>query len=112
VRDAPPALITGERDLPGHLKGEHEKDKRTEKAAARDSYDDYALSEALNLLKGLAMQHKTMPPNAPAQVAEKKANLRRSRTMAHGSFLIGAGSRVIGHPWPARDDLVLRSLAA
>jgi len=21
-------------------------------------------------------------------------------------FLIGAGSRVIGHPWPARDDLV------
>jgi len=72
VRDAPPALITGERDLPGHLKGEHEKDKRTEKAAARDSYDDYALSEALNLLKGLAMQHKTMPPNAPAQVAEKK----------------------------------------
>ena len=73
VRDTPPALITGERDLPGHLKGEHEKDKRTEKAAARDSYDDYALSEALNLLKGLAMQHKTMPPNAPAQaVAEKK----------------------------------------
>jgi len=73
VRDAAPALITGERDLPGHLKGEHEKDKRTEKAAARDSYDDYALSEALNLLKGLAMQHKTMPLNAPAQVqAEKK----------------------------------------
>ena len=73
VRDAPPSAITGERDLPGHLKGEHEKDKRTEKAAARDSYDDYALSEALNLLKGLAMQHKTMPGNAPAQaVAEKK----------------------------------------
>jgi carboxyl-terminal processing protease len=73
VRDVPPSLITGERDLPGHLKGEHEKDKRTEKSAARDSYDDYALSEALNLLKGLAMQHKTMPPNAPAQVqAEKK----------------------------------------
>ena len=72
VRDAPPSLITGERDLPGHLKGEHEKDKRTEKAAARDSYDDYALSEALNLLKGLAMQHKTLP-TAPAQAqAEKK----------------------------------------
>jgi carboxyl-terminal processing protease len=73
VRDAPPSLITGERDLPGHLKGEHEKDKRNEKAAARDSYDDYALSEALNLLKGLAMQHKPVLPNAPAQVqAEKK----------------------------------------
>ena len=73
VRDTPPSLITGERDLPGHLKGEHEKDKRNEKAAARDSYDDYALSEALNLLKGLAMQRKPVLPNAPAQVqAEKK----------------------------------------
>lgn len=73
VRDTPPSLISGERDLPGHLKGEHEKDKRDEKAAARDNYDDYALSEALNLLKGLAMQRKPAMPNAPAQAqAEKK----------------------------------------
>ena len=58
--------------MPGHLKGEHEKDKRTEKAAARDSYDDYALSEALNVLKGMALQHKTMPGNAPAQAQAEK----------------------------------------
>ncbi len=58
VRDAPPSLITGERDLPNHLKGEHEKDKRSDAAAARDNFDDYALSEALNVLRGMALQHK------------------------------------------------------
>jgi len=74
VRDAQPSLITGERDLPNHLKGDHEKEKRDEKAAARD-IDDYALSEALNLLKGLAMQRKpaTTPASTAAQtIAEKK----------------------------------------
>ncbi len=58
VRDAAPSLITGERDLPHHLRGEHEKDKRTDTAAAREDLDDYALSEALNVLKGMALQHK------------------------------------------------------
>jgi carboxyl-terminal processing protease len=58
VRDAPPSLITGERDLPNHLKGEHEKDKRNSDAAARENFDDYALSEALNVLRGMALQHK------------------------------------------------------
>jgi carboxyl-terminal processing protease len=59
VRDAPPSLITGERDLPNHLKGEHEKDKRNQpETASRDNFDDYALSEAVNLLKGMAMQRK------------------------------------------------------
>ena len=58
VRDAAPSLITGERDLPNHLRGEHEKDKRTDTAAAREDLDDYALSEALNVLKGMALQHK------------------------------------------------------
>jgi carboxyl-terminal processing protease len=58
VRDAAPSLITGEKDLPNHLRGEHEKDKRTDTAAAREDLDDYALSEALNVLKGMALQHK------------------------------------------------------
>jgi len=68
VRDSPPGLITGERDLPNHLKGDHEKDKRDD-SSRRENIDDYALSEALNLLKGLALQH---PPAAAAGKAEKK----------------------------------------
>lgn len=59
VRDAAPSLITGERDLPNHLKGDHEKDKhKKDDAASRDTLDDYALSEAVNLLKGMALQRK------------------------------------------------------
>jgi len=70
VRDAPPSLITGERDLPNHLKGEHEKDAHgKDRAAARDNLDDYALNEAVNLLKGMALQHKPVGPEK--QVAEK-----------------------------------------
>ena len=57
VRDTQPSLITGERDLPNHLKGENEKDAiAAAKASTRDNTDDYALSEAVNVLKGLAMQ--------------------------------------------------------
>ena len=62
VRDTAPGLITGERDLPNHLKGEHEKDKRDE-SVKKDNIEDYALSEALNLLKGLALQHRPLIPN-------------------------------------------------
>jgi carboxyl-terminal processing protease len=63
VRDAPPSLITGERDLPNHLKGEHEKDARKgSDSAARENLDDYALSEAVNLLKGMALQRKPAMP--------------------------------------------------
>jgi len=70
LRDQPPSLITGERDLPGHLKGEHEKDVRKDKAPAHDTIDDYALSEAVNLLKGMALQGR--PATGPQkQVAEK-----------------------------------------
>ncbi len=72
VRDSPPGLITGERDLPNHLKGEHEKDKRDDAGKKGDNLDDYALSEALNLLKGLALQHKPLIPNTAAVQAEKK----------------------------------------
>jgi carboxyl-terminal processing protease len=73
VRDSPPGLITGERDLPNHLKGEHEKDKREDSGKKSDNLDDYALSEALNLLKGLALQHKPIMPNTAAvAVPDKK----------------------------------------
>lgn len=65
VRDAPPSLITGERDLPNHLKGEHEKDARKGGDASRDTFDDYALTEALNVLKGMALQHKSAQPDKP-----------------------------------------------
>jgi carboxyl-terminal processing protease len=58
VRDAPPSLISGEKDLPNHLKGEHEKDRAAAGTSrSRDNLDDYALSEAMNLLKGLALRH-------------------------------------------------------
>jgi len=67
VRDAEPSLITGERDLPGHLKGENE--GANDKASARASTDDYALSEAVNVLKGLALQRK---PAASAPPEPKK----------------------------------------
>ena len=62
VRDSQPTLITGERDLPNHLKGDNEKDAiAAAKASTRDNTDDYALSEAVNVLKGLAMQRGTTP---------------------------------------------------
>ncbi len=62
VRDSQPTLITGERDLPNHLKGDNEKDAiAAAKASTRDNTDDYALSEAVNVLKGLAMQRGAAP---------------------------------------------------
>ncbi len=76
VRDSPPGLITGERDLPNHLKGEHEKDKREDGGKKSDNLDDYALSEALNLLKGLALQHKPLVPNTAAAQPERRADRR------------------------------------
>ena len=56
VRDAPPSLITSERDLPNHLKGENE---QTETAAANTEappLDDYALNEAVHVLKAMALR--------------------------------------------------------
>lgn len=64
VRDSPPSLITGERDLPNHLKGDLEKDSVATPARVRESYDDYALNEALNVLKGMALQRKPSVPSA------------------------------------------------
>lgn len=56
VRDAPPSLIPSERDLPNHLKGE---DERPEAAAANieaPPLDDYALNEAMHVLKAMALR--------------------------------------------------------
>jgi hypothetical protein len=66
-------LITGERDLPNHLIGEHEKDQTKSAAHPRDDLDDYALNEAMNVLKGMALQHpgKSVPPKTVVQ-ADKK----------------------------------------
>jgi carboxyl-terminal processing protease len=64
ARDTPPGYITGERDLPNHLKGDGEKNSVAEKRPDERSYtEDYALTEALNVLKGLASQRK--PAAAP-----------------------------------------------
>jgi carboxyl-terminal processing protease len=68
VRDSEPTLITGERDLPNHLKGENEAGEA--KSGARANTDDYALTEAINVLKGLALARKpasSTPDAAPAK---------------------------------------------
>lgn len=58
VRDSSPSLLRGERDLPNHLKGELEGEKRSERDGASDGLlDDYALNEALIVLKGMALRH-------------------------------------------------------
>ena len=73
VKDAVPSLITGERDLPNHLIGEHEKDQTKNPAHPRDDLDDYALNEAMNVLKGMALQHpgKQVPPKTVVQSDKK-----------------------------------------
>ena len=69
ARDTPPSFIIGERDLPNHLKGANEKDGADDKPSSqqRGNTDDYALSEAVNVLKGLASQRRS----APAAVEKK-----------------------------------------
>ena len=70
VRDSAPSLISGERDLPNHLVGEHEKDSSKAAAHPRDDLDDYALNEAMNVLRGMALQH---PRNAaPKRVVQNE----------------------------------------
>jgi carboxyl-terminal processing protease len=57
--------VRGERDLPNHLKGEFEDEKNSERDGASDGLlDDYALNEALIVLKGMALRHA--PAAAPA----------------------------------------------
>jgi len=56
-RDSSPFLITAERDLPGHLKGESEKEETIQiNEVEQENVDDYPLNEALNVLKGMVLQ--------------------------------------------------------
>ena len=65
VRESSPSLLRGERDLPNHLKGEHEGQGGSERDGASDGLlDDYALNEALIVLKGMALQKP--PAQAPS----------------------------------------------
>jgi carboxyl-terminal processing protease len=59
-----PVPAFGERDLPNHLKGANESEGGDAPGAARrDLQQDYALNEALNALKALALRR---PPQSPA----------------------------------------------
>ena len=71
-RDNAATPSIGERDLRNHLKGADEVANPvvTPNAADRDIEKDYALNEALNALKALALRSK--PAAAPAQPAGKK----------------------------------------
>ena len=71
VRDASPSLIRGESDLPNHLKGEHERESSERDGASDGLLDDYALNEALIVLKGMALKR------APAPRRRGKARLSR-----------------------------------
>lgn len=71
VKDSAPSLINGERDLPNHLIGEHEKDSSKTIAHPRDDLDDYALNEAMNVLKGMALQHPRSAPQKQVAQGEK-----------------------------------------
>ena len=65
VRDAAPSLITSERDLPNHLKGENEKTETVAANTEAPPLDDYALNEAVHVLKAIALR-KPEPAAAPA----------------------------------------------
>jgi carboxyl-terminal processing protease len=60
-----PATVISERDLAGHLRGDAElagsaKEAKPERDAALS--DDYGLSEALNVLKGMVLARANIPP--------------------------------------------------
>ena len=65
VRDAAPSLITSERDLPNHLKGENEKTETVAANTEAPPLDDYALNEAVHVLKAIALRKPG--PAAPAK---------------------------------------------
>lgn len=54
-RDSPPVLIPSERDLPNHLKGENEQ-KEAPANTEPAPLDDYALNEAMHVLKAMALR--------------------------------------------------------
>ena len=59
-RESAPSPAFGERDLHNHLKGADETDgPTTPRSADRDLQQDYALNEALNALKAVALRSKS-----------------------------------------------------
>jgi carboxyl-terminal processing protease len=56
ARDSGPTLMTSERDLPGHLKGENETDASAKDSGNESIGDDYALNEAVHVLKAMALK--------------------------------------------------------
>jgi carboxyl-terminal processing protease len=61
-RDSEPTPAFGERDLPNHLKGtDEDAGPVTPRASNRDVEQDYALNEALNALKALALRNRPTP---------------------------------------------------
>jgi carboxyl-terminal processing protease len=65
IRDAPPSLITSERDLPNHLKGENEQPEAAAANTEPASLDDYALNEAVHVLKAMAL--RAAPKGGPVK---------------------------------------------
>lgn len=55
-RDSAPTLIPSERDLPNHLKGENEKPEAPGARTEAAPLDDYALNEAMHVLKAMALR--------------------------------------------------------
>ena len=63
--EASPYPATSERDLRGHLRGDHETAPATALPTVQSSAPrDYALSEALNALKAMALQRRAAPAAA------------------------------------------------
>ena len=65
--DSPPVLISSEADLPNHLANEHaaasdDIDNDGSAADARLATSDYALAQALNVLKGMALRVPAAQP--------------------------------------------------
>ncbi|WP_257388926.1 S41 family peptidase [Tahibacter caeni] len=67
VRDAAPSLITSERDLPNHLKGENEKTEAVAANTEAPPLDDYALNEAVHVLKAMALRKSEPAVPVPAK---------------------------------------------
>jgi carboxyl-terminal processing protease len=55
-RDSAPTLIPSERDLPNHLKGENEDADKPGTRTEPAPLDDYALNEAMHVLKAMALR--------------------------------------------------------
>jgi carboxyl-terminal processing protease len=70
--DSPPSLISSEADLPNHLANEdgaagHDIDNDGSAENAKLATQDYALSQALNVLKGLALNRTAPAATVPSK---------------------------------------------